>query len=147
MNMITNNKYAKYLNYSKNYAQLPNKYILENTNGCGSGWTAKLIPDRFFSINFKICCRIHDLDYKLSNSKKWADKRLRRNMKAIAKAYYKEEAKRLNISWWQVWKWDDLLDADLQKKSVFTFADFFYRMVVLFGDEPWRDAQTEQQLG
>lgn len=32
-------------------------------NGCGSGWTSKLVPDEAAGANFDECCDLHDLGY------------------------------------------------------------------------------------
>lgn len=143
LNIITSNPYAKYLNFNKEYNKLTSAYILNNTNGCGSGWTAKYIKDQVWSINFKIACTIHDLDYKFAKSRYWADRRLKQNIKAIANAYYKQVKKNLNIKWYQVWKWDDLADARIQRNVVLGAAEVYYIAVRKFGENAWDNAHLE----
>lgn len=37
-------------------------------NGCGAGWTASIIPDRWFGLDFTIPCAIHDEMYSLGKT-------------------------------------------------------------------------------
>jgi len=137
LNIITSNLYYPVLNYNKDYNNLNNIFIGENTNGCGSGWTAKLILNHSFSINFKVACTIHDLDYIFAKFRYWADRRLKANIEAIAKEYYRKIKKELNIKWWQFWKYDDLLDAKIQKDIVYNLAKLYYNVVRQAGKEAW----------
>lgn len=52
-------------------------------NGCGSGWTAILIPDRWLGLDFTISCAIHDEMYALGKThedKEIADRVFLNNM-------------------------------------------------------------------
>lgn len=53
---------------------IPKGILSSQCNGCGSGWTAKIIPD----LRFHNCCQKHDFRYYTSNDKsdkmrKWID--------------------------------------------------------------------------
>jgi len=52
-------------------------------NGCGAGWTASLIPDRWFGLDFTMPCAIHDEMYALgitNEDKEIADRVFYNNM-------------------------------------------------------------------
>ena len=80
-----------------------------------------------------------DLDYILAKSRYWADRRLKRNIEAIAKEYYRRIKKDLNIKWFQFWKWDDLLDAKIQKDFVLNIAKTYYKVVRKAGKSAWEN--------
>jgi len=53
------------------------------SNGCGAGWSAKLVPDCIIGVNISAACKIHDWMYLYGNTiddKKEADRVFLNNM-------------------------------------------------------------------
>lgn len=47
----------------KRFWSIPWAEIVERTNGCGSGWSAAIIPDRMYGLCISFICNIHDFCY------------------------------------------------------------------------------------
>ena len=65
------------------------------SNGCGSGWNAPLVPDTIYFVSIKECCKYHDYAYSVGTTledKEKADREFLNNMtrviKSIDKWYY-----------------------------------------------------------
>ncbi len=72
------------------------------SNGCGSGWSAKLIPDKIYGVSIREACKIHDHAYevgKTDEDKKIADNQFLLNLLTIInnvdKWYYPTKLARL----------------------------------------------------
>ena len=47
----------------------PKGYVRDpNCNGCGSGWNAKLVPDRIYGLDITEVCCIHDYMYEVGKT-------------------------------------------------------------------------------
>ena len=58
-------------------------------NGCGSGWTAKIIPDSIYGLSICMACAIHDYMYEVGKTiadKEEADRVFLNNMIRIIDA-------------------------------------------------------------
>jgi hypothetical protein len=58
----------------------------ETCNGCGTGWSASIIPNTIYFLNIKECCCIHDYMYEAGSTiehKKEADRVFLNNMLRI----------------------------------------------------------------
>lgn len=61
----------------------------KDCNGCGSGWTAKLIPNTIYFLNIRPACCIHDDRYEHGTTiqdKEEADREFLNNMLRIIEA-------------------------------------------------------------
>jgi len=46
--------------------RLPKGYVKrDDCNGCGTGWNAKLVPDKIFFVSIKRACCPHDFGYEI----------------------------------------------------------------------------------
>jgi len=71
------------LSHPTNYKEL------EDCNGCGSGWSAKLIPNSIYWVNIRPACCIHDNRYKngkTAEDKASADREFLNNMLRLIEA-------------------------------------------------------------
>jgi len=144
MNLIQLNKYSKYLTYNKFYNTLSNNYIKNNTNGCGSGILAYIIPNSLFGIMFCVVCRIHDICYIFAKSKKISDINLRKNIKTISKIWYNNKVKELDIKWYQFYKYYIVTKYYTQRKIVNTVANIYYISVFVGGKKAWDNSHLKK---
>jgi len=77
------------------------------TNGCGAGWSAYIIPDRWFGLDFTMACHLHDCAYQLGKTnedKIIADRVFYNNMLRAVKArpkYLQFIGRRLALRYYQ----------------------------------------------
>ena len=89
-----------------------------DTNGCGAGITALLIPNKWLGLDFTICCHIHDAYYQYGKTldyKAYADRIFLNNMlrvvstrpkllrplgRVIAYGYYEAVVKYGGVAYW-----------------------------------------------
>ena len=99
-------------------------------NGCGSGWNAKLVPDRIYLLNITRACCIHDYMYEVGTT--IADKR-------IADCIFFINLKRL-------------IDEDKNfirnnrfvKRRMKNIAKIYYKFVVEFGDDAFFNGKEKK---
>jgi len=68
---------------------MPTSY---KSNGCGSGWSARLIPNTIYFLSIREACRIHDYMYSVGKTiedKEKADRVFLNNMLRIIEAHDK----------------------------------------------------------
>jgi len=59
------------------------------SNGCGSGWSAKIIPNTIYGVDIKPACRLHDWSYQAGATiqhKEQADREFLNNMLRLVNA-------------------------------------------------------------
>ncbi len=83
----------------RDYFNTPDDY---KSNGCGSGWSAKLIPNTIYGVSIREACRRHDYGYEVgltTEEKIIADNQFLLNMLIIInevdKWYYPTKLARL----------------------------------------------------
>ena len=73
----------------------PKGYVQkEDCNGCGTGWSASLVPNTIYTLDIKPACCIHDFMYEIGQTiedKEEADRVFLNNMIRIVNA---------KKSWW-----------------------------------------------
>jgi len=151
MNSITQQPFADLLDIPQWMKDESQKFIDKNTNECGSGWNAWLVPDEFWSLinsDLKIggVCNIHDCDYWLiidllkkkaishkhaEVMRKTADDRLKKNFYTVIEAQYKIDLEKGSwcLFFWKSKKWK-AKTARYQRKG---WAKTYYRTVRTYG--------------
>ena len=138
MNQITTSPWASVLDYSPDYANLSDEFINMYANGCGSTGNTKFVPNEALGIDFEVCCTIHDLDCHCSDDLHSNHKRLRNNMKSIAKKYYSDKKEELKVKWYQIWKYNmpELIEARAKRDLLLAMSEVYYAAVMAFGTKP-----------
>ena len=72
-------------------------------DGCGSGWTAGLVPDHLLGLDISECCHIHDYTYSTSEAtikaKESADRAFLNNMLRVVMSENKMQTARRLLAW------------------------------------------------
>ena len=104
---------------------MPDNY---KSNGCGSGWSAKIVPNTIYGLNIRECCRYHDFLYskeiKTIELKESADRIFLNNMLRLINA---------DTKWWR--------NNFFIKKLMRTRAYEYYKTVDMFGSTAYWDGK------
>ena len=102
----------------------------ESCNGCGSGWSAKLIPDTIYGMSIRHICCIHDDRYETVNKsiehKEMSDREFMNNM-----------IREINedTKWWR--------NNNLVKKLMRSRAYKYFQAVDNFGGSAYWDGKND----
>jgi hypothetical protein len=99
-------------------------WIAKHTNGCGSGWSTFIVPNRFLIYNIRPACDVHDICYEVGKTqadKQAADDILRDNINRILDAQIPQ--------WRFIERWLADRDAELYHDAVKEFGhDAFWQV-------------------